>query len=152
MTEVRLPQNAWSFEDEILVECPRCAGCAVIHSKARGEARSGLTCTACGFAPPRISAQRSYQSYQEGRDPYYQLPLWLRESVGGEVVWAYNWRHFEDLEFFLNGTWRMHRTIGKNACGSPRSYRTRLPRWMHLQSNRPQILRALKRIKARRLR
>jgi len=116
------------------------------------ETSAGLVCTKCAYAPGSLPRGRNWKKDFEGIDPIYGIPLWLRDGVGSKVVWAYNWRHLEDLEFFLLGNWRMHRHIGcATRSGGPYSYRTRLPQWMHLQSNRVHILRALKRIKAKRL-
>ncbi|RYG26244.1 hypothetical protein EON82_04165 [bacterium] len=91
-------------------------------------------------------------AFREGRDILFGQPFWLRERVGNEYVWAANWRHFEDLLFFLKGDWRLdrHRYMGSNY--SPHwSYRTRYPKWMQQKANRVAILKALERIRKHRL-
>ncbi|RYG27867.1 hypothetical protein EON81_29460, partial [bacterium] len=113
--------------------------------------RSYLACHGCGCTSPSVvSCQSFHPSFRQGRDPLFGLPLWFRQPIGREVVWAYNARHLEDLEFFLRGEWKAHRHNLKLPGYNPNwSWRTRYPKWMLEKANRPALLRAVGRMRRR---
>lgn len=118
---------------------------------------AALTCSACGLIRSHSSkkghAWFQGSSNRRGVDPYFGLPLWLRESVGREFAWAYNAHHLEDLEFFLDGKWKARRhNLALPRHKSTWSYRTRYPQWMHLTANRTALLKAVERMEKRLLR
>jgi hypothetical protein len=149
MTSARLPKPVWCFTREVLVECPRCQGCALVRKATHNE-KPQLTCATCGYAASEFTPRGSWQGRYKGVDPWLGLPLWLRDHIGGKPVWAYNWAHLEDLEYFLTGDWRAARAGRSVRTGSPHSYNTRLPQWMHLKTNQADLLRAIRRMKRRR--
>lgn len=149
MIAARLPKTPWEFLDEVLVECPRCQACAQLRRPAPGTLPQ-LVCISCGYAASELRPKGTWRIRYQGVDPWLGLPLWLRDHIGGKPVWAYNWAHLEDLEFFLTGEWRDHRAGRSDLTGGPHSYNTRLPRWMHLKSNQADLLRAIRRMKRRR--
>lgn len=152
----RLPRSAPEFAHHALVECPRCGRAAEIVARPNGTDAT-LTCSACGLSrhrdPALGYAWTRGDSNRCGVDLYFGLPLWLREPFGRETVWAYDWAHLEDLEFFLRDEWKVHRhNLALPGYKSTWSYRTRYPKWMHQRANRAALLKALARIRRRRLR
>ena len=150
-SERRLPLSPTFFADDILVECPKCSGCALVRRLDRYGKRVSVRCSACGYsAEPESRCAHTLPMYVEGRDPFLGLPLWLRERYAGHVLWAFNWRHLEDLEFFLNGEWRLNRALLGSTI-TVHSHRPRYPQWMFHVKQRAQLLRVVQRIKKRRL-
>lgn len=149
----RLPRDVGAFLDDVLVECPRCGKLAhVLVGKPFYGRPTTLVCGGCGYNAAARSVLPWHETYRRGLDPFFGLPLWLREPVERDVVWAYNWRHFEDLGFFLDGDWKAHRhNLALPNYHSTWSYRTRLPKWMQQKGNRAAILKAMTRIQRRRL-
>jgi hypothetical protein len=137
-----------SYLDEVLVDCPRCDGCARIVPvdgapwPARGDWRRDrrLTCINCALVrswpgPDGVRTARLGTDV----DPWFHLPLRLRAPACGRTVWAYNDRHLELLRRFVAAR---HRT----RVGTPTSIHSviaRLPTWFKRAGNREELLRAL---------
>jgi hypothetical protein len=128
-----LPLEA--YLDEVLAVCPRCGGCArVVHRR--------VTCAACGLAR---ETDRRHLTTGHAFDPWFDLPLWLRADVKGEVLWAYNARHLALLRDFVAATHRRDDATRNHM----RSVANRLPKWIGLAANRAAILRAITRLESR---
>ncbi|HEU0051767.1 MAG TPA: hypothetical protein VFQ39_01275, partial [Longimicrobium sp.] len=81
-------------------------------------------------------------STPEGLDPVFALPLWLRTSCRGNLLWAYNAPHLDFLERWVGATLR-HRAPNAN-----RSLASRLPRWMTAANARDDVLGCLRALRA----
>lgn len=77
------------------------------------------------------------------QDPFFGLPLWLRASVSGEELWAYNEAHLGVLEDFVTATLR-EREQPRNG-----SLASRLPRWIKARKNRARVIAGLARMRER---
>lgn len=144
----------YDFIDEVLVQCPRCDGCATVtphpgnpaDEKATGSGSLAphrrLRCTECGFFK-----DRKVDSALVGSpvDPYFQRPVWLQASCCGNVLWAYNTRHLDLLEAYVQAKLRER---GELAPWAPTSLVERLPTWLKTAKNRTEILRAIKRLRS----
>ncbi|KAB1982887.1 TFIIB-type zinc ribbon-containing protein [Streptomyces triticiradicis] len=144
----------YDFLDEVLVRCPRCDGCAIVTPHpgiAADENAVGagvqplhrrLRCTRCGFFK-----DQKVDSAVMGSpvDPYFQRPLWLRASCCGNTLWAYNLRHLDLLEAYVQAKLRER---GELAPGAPTSLVERLPTWLKTAKNRTEILRTIKRLRS----
>lgn len=76
-------------------------------------------------------------------DPYYHLPLWLVETVRGNILWAYNHQHLAYLKSYITADLRE-----KNG----RQFWTmveRLPAWMKSAKNREAVTRAIEKLEKR---
>lgn len=144
----------YAFLDEVLVRCPRCGGCATVTpgpgipadenaagSKSRPLHRR-LRCTGCGFFKDLPVGSAVVGS---PIDPYFQRPVWLQASCCGNVLWAYNVRHLDLLEAYVQARLRER---GEVAPGAPMSLVERLPTWLKSAKNRTEILRTIKRLRA----
>ena len=67
-------------------------------------------------------------------DPWFGLPLWLRTSCCGEVLWARNAGHLQFLANYVGATIR-EREPNQNS-----SIVSRLPKWMKAAKNRTTIM------------
>ena len=144
-----LPLEA--YLDEVLVDCPRCGGCARIVPTddapwpERGDWRRDrrLTCAGCALVRtwPGADGVRAACTGTDV-DPWFRLPLRLRGSACGHTAWAYNERHLELLRSFVAAT---HRTRGATPTRI-HSVASRLPGWFKAAGNRDELLRALARM------
>ncbi|HEY1011114.1 MAG TPA: hypothetical protein VGE07_00320 [Herpetosiphonaceae bacterium] len=146
----RDPQAALEdFADEILVACPRCAGCARVLPRDPADpsvfAPRRLICPACGLARERPGGPVSFGA---PRDCYFGLPLWLQAPCAGETLWAYNERHLALMEAAIGAMLRERRRAPVLGWRN-RSAANRLPGWMKAASNRARVLKTIARLRAR---
>src|SRR5262249_9129939 len=96
-------QRVYDFMDEILVVCPRCAGCARTF---RLPGRNDL------LAPRRLACVCGYSKDWSGNtmdrprrgailDGYFGLPLWLQADCAGDTLWAFNAAHLDVIDAFV---------------------------------------------------
>jgi hypothetical protein len=78
-------------------------------------------------------------------DPYFQRPVWLQANCCGNVLWAYNVRHLDLLEAYVQARLRER---GELVPWAPTSLVERLPTWLKAAKNRTEILRAIKRLRS----
>jgi hypothetical protein len=117
-----------AFEDEFLVICPRCAKRARVH----GEPPK-LTCAHCGMS-------------REG-DGQGKLDLWLAADCCGHTLYANNIAHLDFLEGFVGATLR-ERAPDPALGWSNRALTSRLPAWLKSATNRDEILKTIKKLRA----
>ena len=139
--------------DEILVVCPRCKSCAPIATLTPGDknwfAPRRLTCLQCGTVKEwtenyiRIGAA-------DGQvvDAFFGEPLWLQEPCEGHILWAYNVRHLNLIEGYVGAKLRARRWRPKIGWANG-SLLNRLPRWITWAKNRPAVLKALQKLRAK---
>ncbi len=108
---------------------------------AASRGSTGLTvrvrCAGCNHIT-LFPATPAGHDWREGYDPYFDLPLFLIEPVGQDILWAWNPQHIELLAAWLGATLRERSTQPYHW-----SMVSRLPRWMKLASARPRVLHAL---------
>lgn len=154
---------AWQYPAEVV--CPRCGRRATVRVDLD---HFRLTCSRCPLAldwtgqyltvvvdgrpvtlrrmhgawfEPESARYVSAFSVQEGVEPHFGVPLWLRaECCGGHLLWANNEEHLNYLENFVSATLREHRPGGAGL-------HLVLPTWLKLAKNRDEILRSLRRIR-----
>jgi hypothetical protein len=144
-----LPLEA--YLDEVLVDCPRCGGCARIVPRDPApwpplgdwHRDRRLTCAGCALVRewPGADGVRTARTGTDV-DPWFQLPLRLRTSACGHSVWAYNERHLDLLRRFVAATHRTRRPTP----GRIHSLTSRLPGWFKVAGNREELLKALSRM------
>ncbi len=128
--------------DEILVACPRCAGCAV--TRQFGDERPGwfaprhLACTKCGHSD-QWSERSIARRWREVRDDYFGLPLWLQVPCCGDVLWAYNERHLALIEDYVRAGLRERRRNSEHGWAN-QALLSRLPRWVKAARSRADVL------------
>lgn len=135
---------------EILIVCPRCAGCArTVRCDSADEALLAprrLVC-ACGHLEERTGGS-VVTSTSAPVDGHFGRPLWLQAPCAGHTVWAFNAAHLALLEQFIGARLRERRRDATTGWQN-RSLLGRLPRWMQAAKNRGAVLRALGTLRAR---
>ena len=157
MKEVHRHVDTWeslsSFQDVVLVVCPKCGACASqIRTKELDANRTAyvrnLTCRACGLARkggtlilPGANLPGTYPS----KPP--ELDLWLQTPCCGQTLWAFNLRHIETIESYVRAELREQHKVDDH--WSNTSLVNRLPQWMKAANNREDILKGIARLKAK---
>lgn len=145
------------FVNAVLVVCPQCSHEAVVHSslsiKTRKYEDIRVVCTRCGFnkTQKEIDSRVFFSKMVNNKsilfgapvDPFFKLPLKIKDSVNGNLLWAYNYEHLEFIRTIIEARLR-ERTSGTNFNGSIAS---RLPRWLTSKSNRETVLKVIERLK-----
>jgi hypothetical protein len=139
------------FHADVLVECPRCHRSAhLAHVRLPADEGYRLSCLRCAHTRDWLAgASGSYRLPTAGPElQWYGVWLWLRMPCCGDVLWAYNAAHLSFLEAYVGAKLRRRRR--RSAWGwSNGSLESRLPRWMTSASNRPTVLDAIGKLRAR---
>ena len=145
-------RSHFSYLDEILVTCPKCAaaghvvpsGVSRAHSKIPAFAPRRFQCSACHH---RVESHGGIVTFgTDGRDPYLRLPLRLQARTRHGVLYAYGRAHLDWIEAFVAAPLRERRVEHGSA---NRSITSRLPLWVKASKNREEVLRALGRLRRR---
>lgn len=130
--------SVYSFlYDEILIECPRCSGCAVIHQK-----QERAICSACGYVK-----EDERWDVAGGPQDSNGHTLWLRATCCGQELWLYNKAHLEFLEAYVAAKLR---EVHPDEMGwRNKAMASRLPKWISASKNRDAILKSLGKLKER---
>lgn len=128
--------------------CPNC-GFKWLKKRLRvatpNQGRSKISlvcCPACEKEVP-LSIEWSVERFGTAVDPVFGLPLWLQTSCRGEVFWAFNPDHLENLKQFISARVR-ERVVGYHW-----STFQRLPKWVVSAKNRDEVIRCITRLQVR---
>lgn len=142
-------RTGWPVRPGVLVNavarrrCPRCGQwLQKQHQRVLAKRREVVLSCPC---KAQTTVAYHYEAIRLGEpyDPYYGYVLWLRKTVGRNVLWAYNRRHLAFISDFVKAPLRP-RTPGFNA-----SLVSRLPAWIAKGTRRAAILRALRSMQRR---
>jgi len=123
------------FDEPVDVVCPSCAAHAVVVRLGDGVKRR-LVCPACAHV--REHPGRRLTIHDDGRDPWFGQPLWLRSTTSWGPVWAYHQTHRAQLRAFIAADLRQRRHQGRGP-----GWKGKLPVWMTMAIHRQAILRAI---------
>lgn len=113
----KLQPNNKEKVKELLVKC--------IHCKTTRK-----------YKPRNDEYKIRYKSAKIG-DPVFNLPLWFKSQVKGNILWAYNRKHILEIHDYVSSTLRERQTL---------EYTTmveRLPSFITAAKNRAAVLKAL---------
>ncbi|GII33428.1 hypothetical protein Pmi06nite_68700 [Planotetraspora mira] len=144
------------FAGRILVVCPRCGGCAVVVPRpGLPELRffsellyrpRRLTCGECGavadWTPELRGTGLVGVALGGTEDPFFRRPLWLQTRSVGQILWAYNEEHVNELAAYVGARLRE-----RGGARPTRAMFARLPRWMKTSGNRSDVLAGLERLR-----
>ena len=121
-----------------LIECPECLHCIVLRKDS-----SILICNNCGYQKDlrNIGLYAALWGRSEGVAYGYKLFLCIRAC--GHELWAFNKEHLDYLEGYIGNSNRRKKPNVNQSVAS------RMPDWMKSSKNRAQLIRALKKIRAK---
>lgn len=139
-------QKIYDFHDEFLVICPKCQSLGkVVPVSLQSSKTNSLLFAERRFICSRCVYRTNYTggriSIGDNRDWYFRFPLWLQIPCCGQILWAYNLKHLQQLENYVSAKLRERTTKGRN------SFLSKLPRWLKLAKNRQKILKCLKKMR-----
>lgn len=76
---------------EITIPCPHC----------------GITRT---YKPKHDEYKIGYDTKGQAADPVFGLPLWLQADVRGDLFWAYNFEHLNEIKMYVMAKLRERQT------------------------------------------
>lgn len=140
------------FTGRMLVACPRCGGRALVVPRPGLPAAAYFTelmfqprrlaCGACGAVAdgePEVKGAALVAVALGGtEDPFFRRPLWLQTRCVGQILWAYNEEHVDELSAYVAAALRE-----RGGLHSTRAMFARLPRWMKRSDNREDVLAGL---------
>lgn len=148
------------FMDEIDIVCPQCTSHAkvLVLGNSYEQRKYKLSCLQCGYTktvknPWLISSSHGIMveaipSFNQPKDPFFELELWYQKSVASNILWAYNLRHLVYLEEYISS--RHFRGFYQPKFPfANASLVSRLPKWMQSKKNRENILRAINDLKSK---
>ncbi|MEJ2818627.1 hypothetical protein [Caulobacter sp. CCG-8] len=143
-----LPPEA--FGRRLLVDCPACAGRAVIHVGDPGGrpvdfAARRLVCEDCGLTRDQPETPMGVVA-----DPFMGRPPRLRAETRHGALVAWNEDHLDYLERYLAGALR-EETPAPDGGVRNASIVSRLPAWAKAAKNRDEVLKAIARVRRERL-
>jgi transcription elongation factor Elf1 len=143
---------------DIWVVCPKCSKKALVFTMENIEGaektkETKFVCSSCGLNKKLTEnpiATTNYSNYSKGKsayltlggdvDPFFQLPLWLRVEVEGNVLWAYNPQHLKFLSEYIEANLRER----NQTTNSNQSLGSRLPKWMTSKKNRDLVIKKIR--------
>ncbi|MFC5471594.1 hypothetical protein ACFPPD_23240 [Cohnella suwonensis] len=158
----------YEFSDLFLVKCPNCNGMAkvipliepgkdYIKDKLYFSDRR-VICNTCGFnKDKRAPLNKPYylrivhfgKDWKDNciniggnHDWIFGYPLYLNLTCKGHILWAYNLRHLEFIESFINEKLR-------NSSTYYLSLVSRLPKWLIESKNKDEVLKGIKKLKVK---
>jgi hypothetical protein len=147
-------ETIYSYLDDILVECPRCGGCASVRladpkCKDMFDARR-LVCASCG-----VVVEKKFRMMVIGgvppKDAYFGLPLWLAAPCCGRILWAYNIEHLNLIERYISADLRQRSQPLPRSLYPMKSLVSKLPAWMASAKNRAAVLKAIAKLRQKSL-
>lgn len=128
----------------ILVRCPKCKHCASVRSRedvaGSMPSRTLLRCS-CTECTHQWRIELSGDIPGDPSNP--EIPLWLQTRCRGNILWALNAEHLDDLEHLIKG--RMRKMTYAYTYFRP----WRLPKWMIYAKNREAVLKGIQRLRAK---
>jgi hypothetical protein len=145
------------FAGRMLVVCARCGGCALVIPRPGLPARRyfsellfeprRLACGGCGAVAdwtPEVQGAGLVGAVLGGsEDPFFRRPLWLQTYCVGQILWAYNEEHVDELSAYVGAQLRERGGVRPTM-----AMFARLPSWMKRSDNRSEVLAGLETLRA----
>lgn len=127
-------ETRFTFGEEFLVRCPACERCAKVRRRSL-EPRVSAACQHCGWSKFRNDSMLTI--HDDGKDWFFDLPLWLQVTCCGEILWANNEAHLGHMKRFVEAHLRERSStsLAKNS-----TLASRYPDWMKAATNRADVL------------
>ncbi|MEO6282282.1 MAG: hypothetical protein ABIN80_01110 [Dyadobacter sp.] len=102
-----------------------------------------IPCPHCGIVRTYKPKNDQYQLKYDGKgacDPVFNLPLWFQTDIKGEIFWAYNRAHLNEIRDYVSAKLRERQT------NTHTTMVERLPNFIKMAKNREVIVRAIDRV------
>lgn len=107
--------------NEITIACPHC----------------GITRT---YKPKNEEYKIGYQTTGQAADPIFNLPLWFQAGVRGDLFWAYNRAHLNEIKSYVKSKLRERQTTTHTTMVE------KLPKFIKEAKNRETLLKVIERL------
>lgn len=148
------------FANEFLVCCPKCNEKAYVKLFSQDCLSAQICCDECGYAKNWQNSEPNLKSWSKNLDLYqkgvisigapvdwcFHLPLWLKASCCGHELWAYNYKHLDWLEGYVEAKHRERRRDSDHGWRN-QSLASRLPKWIKVSKNRDAILKVISKLR-----
>lgn len=136
-------QRMTRYVAELKYNCPDCGERIEESLTSLKQKRKEIKvkCPTCGqvhaHQPKYTEQQWIFLPGEEGTDPFFRLPLWLRGPVKKHLFWAYNYEHLATLKGYIGA--RLRTRSGKGYT----SMVEKLPAWISSAKNREELVRLI---------
>lgn len=127
------------FYNEVWVVCYKCHNKAIATADFENE-KARLVCLECGYNN-EVLMLVGKATYIMAANRYFNAELWLKAPFRNELFLAYNLKHLEYLEQYIEAGLREH----KDRTGF--TLLERLPKFYHDAKNREALLKLIARLK-----
>ncbi|MFT7070893.1 MAG: DNA-directed RNA polymerase subunit M/transcription elongation factor TFIIS [Spirosomataceae bacterium] len=111
-----------------------------VHNNKEKVEELTISCSNCGqvrtYKPRNDAYGLHYENSLVG-DPIFNLPLWFQADIKGEIFWAYNRKHLNEIRDYVSSKLRERQTM---------KYTTmveRLPNFIKFAKNREVIIKVI---------
>lgn len=118
--EIDIP-NQKEKAEEITIPCPHC----------------GTTRT---YKPKNEEYKVGYPNKGQASDPIFNLPLWFQADIRGDLFWAYNRRHLNDIKTYVAAKLRERQTTTHTTMVE------KLPNFIKEAKNRETLVKIIERL------
>lgn len=100
------------YKVNIKRNCPDCGKnvSAELSNLKNPLQEMSVTCPNCGFKAEYTTNISSYSPRKDlsgmKGDPFFGLPLWFQSNVKGDLFWAYNREHLEEIRTYVEAELR----------------------------------------------
>ncbi|MDQ2771290.1 MAG: hypothetical protein M3Y54_12410 [Bacteroidota bacterium] len=123
--------------------CGKLISKVIPHSKEPVDAFA-LPCPNCGevriYTPRNEAYHQPYNEHASGQASVFGLPLWLQGSIRGNIFWAYNRQHLNDIKEYVGAKLRERQTTTHTTMVE------KLPQFIKEAKNREAILKLIEKL------
>lgn len=129
------------------IVCQKCNTVADLETKELSQTvkKTNCKCEECGFinqVEVEFDLMKSGGMYNSQiKDQYYGLDFWYKINFKNNCLWAYNLEHLNDIQKYVEAE------VRKRHNGEYQSVLEKLPKWISSKKNRPEIVKALEKLR-----
>lgn len=117
---------------------------AIFPGQKEPATRITVPCPNCGTIQdykPKIEEYRAgYSTHEKIVDPIFNLPLWFQAVVRGDVFWAFNRDHLQEIKNYVSAKLRERQTWKHTTMVE------KLPQFIKAAKNRDTIIKVIERL------
>ncbi|MBS1555894.1 MAG: hypothetical protein JSU09_13295 [Bacteroidetes bacterium] len=117
---------------------------AVIPNQKEKTEQITIPCPHCGitrtYKPKNEQYKIGYKTIGKATDPVFGLPLWFQSDIRGDLFWAYNRDHLNEIKSYVSSKLRERQTTTHTTMVE------RLPNFIKEAKNRQTIIKAIEKL------